>query len=87
MRYKVWWPFDLFESAEEKLELYEKFGTTKVAVALPAVAGAKMCMSGEARRGITVAEQLNPMKFLKMMADMGWPVKFHEILSKDVAIS
>lgn len=86
-RYKVWWPFDLFESAEEKLEVYGKFGTTKVAVALPAVAGAKMCMSGEARRGVTVAEQLNPMKFLKMMADMGWPVKFHETFSKDVAIS
>jgi len=85
--YILSWPYLLCATAEERLEAYKRFGSANVSVALPAVAGAKMCMSGEAKRGVTVAEQLNPMKFLKMMADMGWPVKFHETLSKDVAIS
>ena len=87
MKYKIWWPFSLFTNAEEKLELYKKFGTTKIAVALPAIVGAKMCVEGEAARGVTPAECLDPVEFLKKMADMGWPLKFHETLSREVAIS
>lgn len=84
MNYKVWWPSSLFTTSEEKAELYKKFGTTKIAVALPAIVGAKMCVEGEAEKGVTVPECLGPMKFLKIMAAMGWPTKFHEELSKEV---
>ena len=86
LRYKIWWPSSLFTTAAEKLELYRKFGTTKISVALPAIAGAKMCMQSEADRGVIPPECLDPVKFLKAMAEIGWPVKFHEVLSKEVAI-
>lgn len=87
LRYKIWWPSSLFTTAAEKLELYRKFGTTKISVALPAIAGAKMCMQGKADRGVIPPECLDAVKFLKAMAEIGWPVKFHEVLSKEVAIS
>jgi len=87
MKYKIWWPFSLFTNAEEKLELYKKFGTTNIGVALPAIVGAKMCVEGEAERGVIVAERLDAVKFLRIMADIGWPMKFHETLSKEVSIS
>lgn len=74
-------------TTEENLEYYRRFGTTKIGVALPAIVGAKMCMEGEASRGIIAPECLNPMRFMKRMADMGAPVKFMETSSRDVAIS
>jgi hypothetical protein len=46
-----------------------------------------MCVEGEAARGVIPAECLGPIKFLKMMADMDWPMKFHKTLSKEVSIS
>ncbi len=84
VKYIISWTYSLFTTTEEKLELYRKFGTTGVAVALPAITGAKMCVEDDADRGVIVPECLEPMKFLKMMADIGWPVKFHEELSKEV---
>ena len=80
------WPYSLFTSSEEKLEFYRKFGTTNIAVALPAIVGAKICVEGDAGKGVIAPECLAPMKFLKMMADMGAPVKFHEVLSKEISI-
>jgi saccharopine dehydrogenase (NAD+, L-lysine-forming) len=73
-------------TAEENLRLYRQFGTTRIAVALPAIVGAKMCMAGQAERGLIGPECLDPIKFLKTMADMGWPVKFHEECSKKVSV-
>ena len=74
-------------TTEETLGYYHKFGTTKIGVALSAIVGAKMCMAGEANRGIIAPECLEPMRFMKRMADMGAPVKFTETHSKDVTIS
>lgn len=86
LKYKIWWPSSLFTTAEEKLELYRKFGTTKISVALPAIAGAKMCMRRETVSGVIPPECLDAVKFLKMMAEIGWPLKFHESCSKEVII-
>ena len=87
VKYTISWSYSLFTTTEEKLELYRKFGTTGIAVALPAIVGARMCMEGDAEGGVIAPERLDPIKFLKMMADMGVPVKFHEVLSKEVSIS
>ena len=84
---KIVYPISLFETPEEKLELFKKFGASNIYVALPAIVGAKMCMAGNADRGVIAAECLDPIKFLKMMADMGTPVKFREVRSKNVSIS
>ena len=46
-----------------------------------------MCVQGLTEKGVISAECLNPIKFLKMMADMGVPVKFNETLSKQVSLS
>jgi len=84
--YKLFWPYQLFTTVEEKGKMYQKFGTTSIAVALPAIVGAKMCVTGEAERGLIGPECIDPIKFLKTMADMGWPVKFHEECSKKVSV-
>jgi len=86
MAYKISWPFSLFSTSQERLELYRKFGATALGVALPAAIGAKMCMGGDAKRGVICAESLDPMEFLGMMADMGGPVKFSEVVSKEVSM-
>jgi len=74
-------------TAEERLALYRRFGATGLGVALPAVVGARMCVEGEAEKGTIAAECLDPVRFLKTMADMGVPVKLHETCSKGVSIS
>jgi len=84
--YKLYWPFNFFTTVEEKVKMYQKFGTTHIPVALPAIVGAKMCMKGEAERRLIGPECLDPIKFLKTMADMGWPVKFHEECSRQVSV-
>jgi len=85
--YKLSWPYHLFTTVEEKMKMYQKFGTTNIAVALPAITGAKMCAAGEAERGVIAPECLDAKKFLKTMADTGWPVKFHETVSRKASIS
>jgi saccharopine dehydrogenase-like NADP-dependent oxidoreductase len=87
IEYKLVLPLSIFETVEEKLEMYRKFGASNIYVSLPAVVGAKMCVEGNAARGVIAAECLDPVKFLKMMAGMGAPVKFLEVCSKKVVIS
>jgi saccharopine dehydrogenase (NAD+, L-lysine-forming) len=79
--------YNLFATTEDILEIYKKFGTINIYVALPAIVGAKMCVGGFADKGVIGPECLDPIKFLKSMADMGWPVKFQETISKDVYVS
>ncbi len=85
--YKLSWPYNLFTNPEERLEFYRESGTAEITVALPAIAGAKMCVAGNAGRGVIAPECLDPIKFLKMMADMGAPVKFHEVCSREICVS
>jgi saccharopine dehydrogenase-like NADP-dependent oxidoreductase len=87
VEYKISWLYSIFTNSEEKLEFYRKFGTTAIAVALPAIVGAKMCMEGEADRGVIAPECLGAVKFLKMMAELGAPVNFYEACSKKIFIS
>jgi len=87
IEYKLVLPLSLYETVEEKLDMYRRFGASNIYVALPAIVGAKMCVEGHAARGVIAAECLDPAKFLKMMAGMGAPVKFLEVCSKKVAIS
>ncbi|UCH69797.1 MAG: saccharopine dehydrogenase NADP-binding domain-containing protein, partial [Candidatus Bathyarchaeota archaeon] len=74
-------------SAEEKLEMFRRLGTIRVFVAAPAIVAAKMSITGDAQKGVIAPECLDPMKFLKMMADMGVPVKFQETVSRNVTIA
>jgi saccharopine dehydrogenase-like NADP-dependent oxidoreductase len=75
------------ETTEANLGSYRRFGTTSIFVAIPTIVAAKICIEGDADRGIIAPECLDPIKFLKRMADMGAPIKFHEMCSKEVAIS
>ena len=84
--YKLYWRYNLFTSMKEKLDFYRRFGTTEIAVAMPAIVAVKMGMQGDAPRGLIAPECLDPTKFLKMMADMGAPVKFQEVCSKKVSV-
>lgn len=82
IEYTIFYHFNLFATEEERLEIYNRFGTTKIYVALPAIVGAKMCVEDDAERGVIGPECLDPIKFLKRMSDMGAPVKFRETLSR-----
>ena len=73
--------------AEEKLKMFRRLGTTRVFVAAPAIVAAKMSISGDAKKGIIAAECLDPINFLKMMADIGVPVKFQETVSRNITIT
>jgi len=84
--YKITYTPSFFVTPEERLGIYRKFGATNIYVALPAIVGAKMCMEGNAGRGVIAAECLDPTKFLRMMAAMGSPVKFSETLSREACI-
>jgi saccharopine dehydrogenase (NAD+, L-lysine-forming) len=64
--------------AETKLDLYSRFGSFHIAVALPAVVGTKMCLGGHADAGVISSECLEPRRFLQISADMGAPVEFDE---------
>jgi saccharopine dehydrogenase-like NADP-dependent oxidoreductase len=72
-------------STEENLDVYRKFGATRIGVALPAIVGAEMCLRGIADRGTISSECLDPKIFLKMAADMGAPIRFSEIVTKEVS--
>ena len=84
--YKIFWPYNLFTTIEEKVKMYQKFGTTNIAVALPAIVGAKICVGGFTQKGVIGPECLDSIKFLKTMANMDWPLKFHEECTKKVSI-
>jgi hypothetical protein len=73
--------------ADEKLKMFRRLGTTKVFVAAPAIVAAKMSIKGDAERGVIAPECLDPIKFLKMMADHGVPVKFQQTVSRSVTVS
>jgi saccharopine dehydrogenase (NAD+, L-lysine-forming) len=73
-------------TAEERLELFKRFGTVQIYVALPAAIGAKMCIKGVAT-GVIAPECLDPIAFLKTMSDMGAPLEFTEERIKNVVIS
>ena len=87
MEYTLSYPYPLFATTEERLELFRKFGTFNVYVALPAIVGAKMCVEGKGSKGIIGPECLDPLEFLKEMSAMGCPVKVHEVLSKEASIA
>ena len=63
---------------ERQRRLFRTYGTTMVYVALPAVVGAKMCVAGEAERGVISPDSLDPAKFFAHMADRGVPFEFTE---------
>lgn len=85
--YSVSLPFTLYGTTEEKIDVFQKFGTMIIGVALPAIVGAKMCVAGEADRGVICAECLDPVRFMQLVADMGAPMKLHEVVSREVVFS
>jgi len=87
LSYTISCPFRFFWNSEERLEIYQKLGATGIDVALPAVVGAKMCIEGEAERGVIAAECLDPELFLKNMCRAGAPVRFREVCLKEVIFS
>jgi saccharopine dehydrogenase-like NADP-dependent oxidoreductase len=67
---------------EQQRQLFKTFGTTMVYVALPAVVGAKMCVSGEVEGGVVSADILDTEKFFAGMADRGVPFEFDETINE-----
>ena len=73
-------------SVEERLELFRRFGTELIAVALPAIVGAKMCVEGRSESGVIAPECLDPREFLSRMARAGAPVRFREVVVREVSV-
>lgn len=76
-------PSNFIRTTEERIKVYKKLGTTIISVALPAAVGAKMCVKGNADKGVISSECLDPKTFLKMIAETGAPLKLNETLIKD----
>jgi saccharopine dehydrogenase-like NADP-dependent oxidoreductase len=53
-----------------------------VYVALPAVVGAKMCVSGELESGVITPDSIDPSKFFTGMRQRGVPFDFDEKIIK-----
>jgi len=87
LEYKMSYPVALFATPTERMELYKRFGATNIYVCIPAIIGVKMCVQGLTEKGLVSSECLDPIKFLKMMAEMGVSAKFNETLSKQVSLS
>ena len=60
-------------------ETYDTFGTSKIAVALPAAVGAKMLAMNEQEKGIIYPHDLDPNVFLDIMTSMGFKHRFYEV--------
>jgi len=62
---------------KELRTIFHRFGTTNTFVALPAIIAVKMCITGEAgMKGVIGPECLDPLLFMRKMAEAGEPVKF-----------
>lgn len=75
-RYKISYRFTDGPDHERQRHLYSAYGTTMVYVALPAVVGAKMCVAGEAERGVISPDSLDPERFFTLMSERGVPFEF-----------
>ena len=85
VNYTVVCPNSFYRTAEERLNVYKRLGTTITSVALPTVIGTKMCIKGDADNGTISAECLNPEKFFKIATEMGIPVKINENIDIEVS--
>jgi saccharopine dehydrogenase-like NADP-dependent oxidoreductase len=56
-----------------------------VYVALPAVVGARMCVSGQAGHGVISPDSLDPQTFFAGMAERGVPFEFEEEITGQLA--
>ncbi len=65
--------------AAPRKETYACYGTSMIAVALPAVTGAKLLVKGENEPGIIFPHDLDPKEFLDTMSDTGFVHRFEEI--------
>jgi saccharopine dehydrogenase-like NADP-dependent oxidoreductase len=71
---------------QRQKKLYAAYGTTLVYVALPAMAGARMCAAGEVEAGVVSPDSLNPEAFFAGMAARGVPFHFDEQITKRTVI-
>jgi len=85
--YAVDTPSSFYRTSKERLDVYKRFGTSIIGVALPAVVGAKMCVNGRVNTGVTFPESFDPVTFLKMTTDMGAPVNLREVSSKELSFA
>lgn len=60
-------------------ETYNAYGSSKIAVALPAAVGAKMLAGGNQIKGVVFPHDLNPNEFLDVMASTGFVHRFKEV--------
>jgi len=63
---------------ERQRQLFNRYGTTLVYVALPAVVGAKMCINGQLESGVITPDSVDPGRFFKGMAERGVPFMVEE---------
>lgn len=58
---------------------YDTYGSAKIAVALPAVVGAKMLAKGNQIKGVVFPHDLDPNEFLEEMSSTGFVHRFIEV--------
>jgi saccharopine dehydrogenase-like NADP-dependent oxidoreductase len=71
---------------ERQWQLFRAYGTTMVHVALPAVVGAKMCLSAEVESGVISPDSLDPQRFFAGMAERGVPFELDEQINQHTVV-
>jgi saccharopine dehydrogenase-like NADP-dependent oxidoreductase len=56
--------------------LYNKFGTTKIQVGLPAAVGAILCAEKKVPTGVIAPEAVDPNIFMDKFERIGFPIDF-----------
>ncbi len=71
-------PYTFILTTEDKIKVFDLFGSTDIGVALPAVIGAKMCSKGQADKGTIASECLDPNIFFSLLAETGVPLSIED---------
>jgi saccharopine dehydrogenase-like NADP-dependent oxidoreductase len=66
------------DCAELRTRLFEAFGSAQIWVALPMIVAARMILRREVPAGVTLPEQLDPVRFLEELRGTGYPLDPHE---------
>jgi len=61
---------------KDRIQLYNKFGTTKIQVGLPAAVGAILCAEKKVPTGVIAPEAVDPNIFMDKFERIGFPIDF-----------
>ena len=69
---------NFYNTAEERVSLFRRFGACNIYVSFPALVGAVLCIEGKVSHGVIGSECLLPQDFFGKCAEYGVDIELHE---------